>query len=57
MENKNYRKGGKDMTVIREADIIIAEIESDPIDYSEYFDINRFFIPAEIYIADREIAW
>jgi len=45
------------MTVIRDSDIIIPEFKKEPMDYSEWFDINRFFIPAEIFISEEKIAW
>ena len=52
-----YRKEEKDMTVIREEDIIIPEPIKEPSHFVEYFDIEMAFIPAEIYISNEKMAW
>lgn len=45
------------MTIARDEDIITPEIIEETFNYTEFFDIERFFIPAEIYISDKKIAW
>lgn len=45
------------MTVIREKEIIMPKIPKEPQNNCEMFDCGRFGYPAEIFMADDEIAW
>ena len=46
------------MTIIREEDMIIQpNFTKESINYAEMFDIERFSIPAELFISEKDIAW
>ncbi|MHA1147206.1 MAG: hypothetical protein ACTSR8_03080 [Promethearchaeota archaeon] len=45
------------MTINREHDMIVPKMMKETINYTEYFDIETFFIPAELYISDQKIGW
>ena len=45
------------MTINREKDMIAHKMMKENIDYTEYFDIETFFIPAELYISDQKMGW
>ena len=54
---KIREKEARLMTVIREKEIIMPKIPKEPQNNCEMFDCGRFGHPAEIFIADDEIAW
>ncbi|MHA1489083.1 MAG: hypothetical protein ACTSRI_05445 [Promethearchaeota archaeon] len=45
------------MTIIKEENTIMPESIEKIFNYSEFFDIGRFFVPAECQISEKKIAW
>lgn len=54
---KIKKKEVKGMVVISEKNIMTLEISEESLDCAEIHDCGRFFIPAEIYISEKDIAW
>ena len=54
---KIKKKEVKNMVVISEENIMTPEISEKSFDCAEIHDCYRFFIPAEIHISEKDIAW
>ncbi len=45
------------MTIIKKENTTMPKSIGEIFNYSEFFDIERFFIPAECQISEKKIAW
>lgn len=56
-DKNKKKKEVKSMVVISEENIMTPEISEESFNCAEIHDCGNFFIPGEIYISEKDIAW